>query len=112
MHPLKKIFEIAFGHPYYLHPMSVYLSKEKKDEIFAKYGGSAGNTGSIEGQVALFTYRIASLSDHLKTNNKDHSCRRALLHLVGQRKRMLSYLMKKDITRYRTICDDLGIRRS
>ena len=91
--------------------MSVYLSKEKKDEIFLKHGGTADNTGSIEGQVALFTYRIASLSDHLKTNKNDHSCRRALLHLVGQRKRMLSYLMKKDITRFRNICDELGIRR-
>ena len=91
--------------------MSVYLSKEKKDEIFTKYGGSADNTGSIEGQVALFSYRIKSLSDHLKTNQKDHACRRALLHLVGQRKRTLSYLMKKDINRYRKICDDLGIRR-
>lgn len=91
--------------------MSVYLSKEKKDEIFQKYGGSAGNTGSVEGQVALFTYRIASLSEHLKTNKKDHSCRRALLHLVGQRKRVLAYLMKKDINRYRHICDELGIRR-
>ena len=91
--------------------MSVYLSKEKKDEIFQKHGGASDNTGSIEGQVALFTYRIASLSDHLKTNKNDHSCRRALLHLVGQRKRMLSYLMKKDITRFRNICDELGIRR-
>lgn len=91
--------------------MSVYLSKEKKDEIFQKHGGDANNTGSIEGQVALFTYRIASLSEHLKTNKHDHSCRRALLHLVGQRKRMLSYLTKKDITRYRNICDELGIRR-
>ncbi|MCO6485810.1 MAG: 30S ribosomal protein S15 [Saprospiraceae bacterium] len=91
--------------------MSVYLSKEKKAEIFATHGGSAQNTGSIEGQVALFTYRINSLSDHLKTNKKDHSCRRALLHLVGQRKRVLAYLMKKDINRYRNICDQLGIRR-
>jgi small subunit ribosomal protein S15 len=91
--------------------MSVYLSKEKKDEIFLKHGGNAGNTGSIEGQVALFTYRISSLSDHLKINKHDHSCRRALLHLVGKRKRMLAYLMNKDIQRYRNICDELGIRR-
>jgi small subunit ribosomal protein S15 len=91
--------------------MSVYLSKEKKDEIFQQYGGSPSNTGSVEGQVALFTYRINSLSEHLKTNKKDHSCRRALLHLVGQRKRVLAYLTKKDINRYRNICDQLGIRR-
>lgn len=91
--------------------MSSYLSPEKKREIFRTHGGNDTNTGSIEGQVALFTYRISSLSDHLKTNNKDHSCRRALLHLVGQRKRILAYLLKKDITRYRNICDTLGIRR-
>jgi small subunit ribosomal protein S15 len=91
--------------------MSVYLSKEKKAEIFEEHGGNASNTGSIEGQVALFTYRIKSLSEHLKENKNDHSCRRALLHLVGQRKRVLSYMMKKDINRYRAICDKLGIRR-
>ncbi|MEM9850246.1 MAG: 30S ribosomal protein S15, partial [Bacteroidota bacterium] len=64
--------------------MAQYLSKEKKQEIFAEHGGSASNTGSIEGQVALFTYRIQELSNHLKTNNKDHSCRRSLLRLVGK----------------------------
>lgn len=112
MSPLKKISVITFGNPHTINKMSIYLSKEKKAEIFEAHGGSAKNTGSTEAQVALFTYRIASLSEHLKTNKKDHSCRRALLHLVGQRKRTLSYLMKKDISRYRDICDKLGIRRS
>lgn len=111
MHPLKTISAISFGNLHTIKTMSVYLSKEKKDEIFQKHGGDAANTGSIEGQVALFTYRIASLSDHLKTNKHDHSCRRALLHLVGKRKRMLAYLMNKDIQRFRSICDQLGIRR-
>ena len=91
--------------------MAEYLPKEKVEEIFAKYGGSAGNTGSAEGQVALFTYRIASLSEHLKTNNKDQSCRRTLLTLVGKRRRLLAYLMKKDIVKYRELIKDLGIRR-
>lgn len=91
--------------------MSVYLSKEKVEEIFKEFGGSAENTGSIEGQIALFTYRIQSLSEHLKSNKKDHSCRRTLLSLVGKRKRFLSYLMKKDINRYRAIIEKLGIRK-
>lgn len=91
--------------------MSVYLSTEKVQEIFQEYGGNPDNTGSIEGQVALFTYRIQALADHLKTNKKDHSCRKTLLSLVGKRKRFLSYLMKKDIDRYRTIIEKLGIRK-
>ena len=77
--------------------MAVYLAKEKIEEIFKKYGGSEGNTGSTEGQIALFTYRIKMLSDHLQKNKKDHSCRTALLTIVGKRKRLLNYLAKKDI---------------
>jgi small subunit ribosomal protein S15 len=91
--------------------MSVYLSKEKVQEIFREHGGAPENTGSVEGQIALFTYRIQSLSEHLKTNKQDHSCRKTLLSLVGKRKRFLSYLMKKDIDRYRAIIEKLGIRK-
>ena len=91
--------------------MALYLTQEKKDEIFAKFGGSASNTGSTEGQVALFTFRIQSLSEHLKTNHKDHSCRRRLLALVGKRKSMLNYLKRNDINKFRSLCDELGIRR-
>lgn len=91
--------------------MATYLSKEKKEEIFKEYGGKPENTGSIEGQVALFTYRIQSLSDHLKDNKKDHSSRRALLSLVGKRKRLLNYLASKDINRYREIIEKLKIRK-
>ena len=90
--------------------MAVYLSKEKKAEIFQEYAGGENNTGSVEGQVALFTYRIKSLSEHLKENRKDHSCRRSLLRLVGQRKQLLKYLEHKDIQRYRAIIEKLGIR--
>ena len=91
--------------------MAIYLSKEKTEEIFAQYGGSATNTGSIEGQIALFTFRINGLSQHLRENHKDHSSRRALLGLVGKRKRQLNYLAKKDITKYRTLIEQLGIRK-
>ena len=91
--------------------MATYLPKEKIEEIFAEYGGSASNTGSVEGQVALFTYRIKSLSDHLRENKKDHSSRRALLTLVGKRRRLLSYLAKKDIVKYREILEKLKIRK-
>ena len=91
--------------------MAEYLSKEKKEEIFKEHGGSASNTGSIEGQVALYTYRIKSLSKHLIDNKKDHSCRRTLLTLVGKRKSLLKYLAKKDIQKYRDLIEKLGIRK-
>lgn len=91
--------------------MAIYLTKEKKEEIFKEYGGSETNTGSVEGQIALFTYRIKSLSAHLKENKKDHSCRRTLLTLVGKRRRLLSYLAKKDIQKYRDLIEKLGIRK-
>ncbi len=91
--------------------MATYLTKEKKEEIFKEHGGSSSNTGSIEGQVALFTYRIQELSKHLIENKKDHSSRRALLSLVGKRKKLLSYLSDKDINRYRAIIEKLKIRK-
>ena len=90
--------------------MAIYLPKEKMEEIFQQYGGSAKNTGSTEGQVALFTYRIQELTKHLHKNHKDHSCRRTLLSLVGKRRRLLSYLAKKDIVGYRVLIEKLGIR--
>lgn len=92
--------------------MAVYLDKEVVDGIFEKYGGSAQNTGSTEGQIAYFTFRIKALSAHLLANNKgDHSCRRRLLTLVSQRKALLNYLKRKDIYKFRALCDELGIRR-
>ncbi len=91
--------------------MSEYLTKEKTAELFKTYGGSEKNSGSAESQIALFTYRISELSEHLKENKKDHSCRRRLLTLVGKRKRLLQYLMKVDIERYRAIIEKLGIRK-
>lgn len=91
--------------------MSAYLTKEQKQEIIAAYGGSATNTGSTEAQIAIFTTRIQAMSQHLKDNRKDNSCRRALLTLVGKRKRLLSYLQDRDIVKYRALIDKLNIRK-
>ncbi len=89
----------------------MYLTSEKKAEIFTKHGGTAENTGSAEGQVALFTYRINHLTGHLKKNHKDFATERALVKLVGKRKRLLDYLKNKDIERYRAIIAELGLRK-
>ncbi len=91
----------------------MYLTKEKKQELFEKHGRlkSKGDTGSAEAQVALFTYRINHLTDHLKTNKKDHSTRLGLLKLVGKRRRLLDHLSRKDIERYRAIIKELNIRK-
>lgn len=89
----------------------MYLTAEKKREIFKKYGESETDTGSPEGQVALFTYRINHLTSHLKQNRKDFATERALVNLVGKRKRILNYLKDNDIERYRAIIKDLGIRK-
>lgn len=87
------------------------LPKEKKEKIFKDFGGSATNTGSTEGQIALHTTRINELTDHLKNHPKDHATRRGLLMLVGKRRRLLDYLMKKDIEGYRELIKKLNIRK-
>lgn len=89
----------------------MYLTSEKKSELFAQFGKSATDTGSTEGQIALFTYRINHLTEHLKSNKKDHSTRRALIKLVGKRRNLLDYLIKKDIERYRSIIKELNLRK-
>ncbi len=89
----------------------MYLTKEQKAEIFAKHGGEAKNTGSAEGQVALFTFRINHLTEHLKNNRKDYNTERSLVKLVGKRKSLLDYLKKKDVLRYRAIIKELGLRK-
>lgn len=88
----------------------MYLDSAKKQEIFAKYGKSNTDTGSPEAQVALFSYRISHLTEHLKLNKKDYSTERSLKKLVGKRQSLLSYLAKKDIEKYRSLIKDLGIR--
>lgn len=87
------------------------ISKEKKQAIIAEYGRSEGDTGSPEVQVAILTARIQELTEHLKTNKKDHHSRRGLLKMVGQRRGMLAYLKKTDIERYRTLIAKLGLRK-
>lgn len=89
----------------------MYLDKEKKQEIFGKYGKSNTDTGSPESQIALFSYRISHLTEHLKENRKDYSTERALTKLVGKRRALLNYLKDKDIERYRGIVKELGLRR-
>ena len=89
----------------------MYLDSAKKKEIFEKHGQSATDTGSVESQVALFSYGIAHLTEHLKSNRKDFATARALKMLVGKRRRLLDYVAKKDIERYRKLIAELGIRR-
>lgn len=87
------------------------LTKEQKAEIAAKYGRGANDTGSAEVQIAILTASINQLTDHLKVHKKDHHSRRGLLLQVGQRRRLLNYLQKSDLERYRTLISDLGLRR-
>jgi small subunit ribosomal protein S15 len=87
------------------------LTKEDKKELIAKFGDAETDTGKAEVQIALLTARINYLTDHLRVHKKDHHSRRGLLKLVGQRRRLLNYLIKKDINRYRKVIKELGIRR-
>ena len=90
----------------------MYLDKEKKEEIFGQYGkGGAKDTGSAESQIALFTYRIKHLTEHMKQNHKDYGTARSLTKLVGRRRKMLKYLYNTDITRYRALIKALGLRK-
>ena len=96
---IKKIFEMP------------YLTTERKASIFAEFGGKASNTGSIEAQVAILTERIAHISKHLQANKHDHSTQRGLMQMVGQRKRLLSYMQKHNLTGYRALIEKLGLRK-
>ncbi len=87
------------------------ISKEKKTAIIAEYGRKPGDTGSPEVQIALLTERIAELTEHLKTNPKDHHSRRGLLKMVGQRRGLLNYLKRTDLDSYRALIEKLGIRK-
>lgn len=88
-----------------------YLNSEKKQELFTNYGKSNTNTGSPESQVALFSYRIAHLTEHLKKNKHDYNTQRSLLKLVGKRRSLLEYLKREDIERYRAIIKALNLRK-
>ena len=87
------------------------ITKEQKAQIIAEYGRGEGDTGSPEVQIAILTARINDLTDHFKTNPKDHHSRRGLLKMVGQRRGLLAYLRKKDIERYRALIERLGLRK-
>jgi small subunit ribosomal protein S15 len=87
------------------------LTKEKKQELIGQYGREDGDTGSAEVQVALLTERINHLTQHLRTHGKDHHSRRGLLMMVGKRRRLLRYLERADLDRYRKVVSDLGLRR-
>ena len=106
MHPFKGTYIIII-----YNNISMYLDKEVKKKIFKKHGGSDTNTGSTEGQVALFTYRIEHLTKHLKKNRKDFGTQRALQLLVGKRRSLLDYLKNKDIEKYRELIKELKLRR-
>ncbi|MBS1948685.1 MAG: 30S ribosomal protein S15 [Bacteroidetes bacterium] len=88
-----------------------YLTKEKKQTVFSGFGEKAANTGSIEGQIALLTERINSISSHLQANKKDFSTHRGLMQLVGKRKRLLTYLSKHNLQGYRALIEKLGLRK-
>ncbi|BFG69798.1 hypothetical protein KACHI17_06790 [Sediminibacterium sp. KACHI17] len=93
------------------HFQMSHLTTEKKASIFAEFGGKATNTGSIEGQVALLTERIAHISKHLQANKKDYSTHRGLMQMVGQRKRLLTYMQKNNLQGYRALIEKLGLRK-
>lgn len=89
----------------------MYLTAEKKKNFFTTHGKSEFDTGSAEGQIALFTFRIAHLTEHLKQNKKDKVTERSLVRLVGKRRKLLDYLKRKEIERYRAIIKELKIRK-
>jgi small subunit ribosomal protein S15 len=89
----------------------MYLTSEKRNEIFKTHGKSENDTGSTEGQIALFTYRINHLTGHLKENKKDFGTQRSLIKMVGKRRRLLDYLKKRDINKYRELIKALHIRK-
>ena len=89
----------------------MYLNQTKKQEIFGQYGKSTTDTGSAESQIALFSFRISHLTEHLKKNHKDFRTARALTQLVGKRRALLDYLYDRDINRYRAIIKALGLRK-
>ncbi|WP_297334254.1 30S ribosomal protein S15 [Flavobacterium sp.] len=89
----------------------MYLTKEVKEQIFAKHGKNGQDSGTAEGQIALFTFRINHLTEHLKKNRHDFNTERSLVKLVGKRRSLLDYLKKKEINRYREIIKELNIRK-
>ena len=108
---LENIPVLGFGRYYEKQEVIIMISKEKKQEIIAAYGRTANDTGSPEVQIALLTQRINELTEHLKSNQKDHHSRRGLLKMVGQRRGLLAYLKKTDLEGYRKLIERLGLRK-
>jgi len=109
--PLQLLLHCAFELDYYTHQEAIMaLDSAKKQEIVAKYGRNENDTGSSEVQIALLTTRIAELTEHLKVFKKDHASRLGLLKLVGQRRRLMKYLKRKNKDTYMKLVEDLGIR--
>lgn len=106
----RQFIDVQFGCQLKKSEMSA-ITKEKKASIFATFGGSEKNTGSIEGQIALLTERINHIATHQRENKKDFSTNRGLMQLVGQRKSLLSYLSKTDLQGYRALIEKLGLRK-
>jgi small subunit ribosomal protein S15 len=94
-----------------MEPSTVPLASDVKKQIITEYGSNESDSGSAEVQVAMLSRRISDLTEHLKYHKHDHHSRRGLLLLVGQRRRLLNYLAKTDINRYRSIIERLGLRR-
>lgn len=88
-----------------------YLTKERVSTFFSDFGGKTNNTGSVEGQIALLTERINRISEHLQANKQDFSTHRGLMKLVGQRKRLLTYMSKHNLQGYRALIEKLGLRK-
>ena len=101
----------VYANNYLITLKIMYLDKAKKEEIFGQYGKSTTDTGSAEAQIALFSYRISHLTEHLKKNHKDHNTARSLTMMVGKRRKLLKYLYNTDINRYRAIIKALGLRK-
>ena len=106
-----KPFRMEAVWPINLFYIMAYLTAEKKQELFGKYGKSNTDTGSPESQIALFSYRISHLTEHLKQNKHDFGTQRSLLRLVGKRRKLLMYLKEVDIERYRAIIKTLNLRK-
>ena len=87
------------------------LTKEEKLELISKFGGSEANTGSTEVQIAIFTKRINELTEHFKVHTKDHNSRRGMLKLIGQRRKLLKYLKRTNLDKYRELIKELGLRK-
>ncbi len=88
-----------------------YLTTEKKANIFSEFGGKATNTGSVEAQIAMLTERITSISKHLQSNKKDFDTQNGLMYMVGQRKKLLTYMQKNNLQGYRALIEKLGLRK-